>query len=241
MSYTVFIGRKLSSETQKWLVENNICFSEQPLIKVELSSPDLSFFNRIKNKNKNWVITSNWAAKWLVMYCSEIGFPASGSIYCLSEKQANMLSEISDEISISAEKNAKSLAELVSKNGHGKTNVYLRGNKSLNVFQSEIGKFNIRIVEVEVYRNIPLLQKISESFDAYLFFSPSGIESYMNAGNAIHSSAQIFAIGKTTGNFARTVFPNRVIESLVQEELGFVKFAISRIRKNRREPVKTEN
>ncbi len=76
------------------------------------------------------------------------------------------------EIVISKEKNANSLAELVNKNCIGKTVVYLKGDKSLNTLQTEIDSENIQLFETEVYRNLPVVQKLNTDFDAYLFFSP---------------------------------------------------------------------
>ncbi len=240
MSYSVFIGRKLNQETQTWLEENNISFSEQSLLEVEFLAPDLSFFNKTKNESKNWIITSNWAAKWLLNYNTEIGFQSTDVIYCISEKQLETLAGISVNVFVSEQKNAKSLAKLVRKKSDGKTTVYLNGNKSLNIFQNEVGQ-NIHIIETEVYRNIPVRQEIAGFFDAYLFFSPSGIESFIHSGNKIPDTALIFTIGQTTGHYAKSIFSNKVVESPIQKELEFVEFAVNQIEKYQRNRVKTEN
>ncbi len=191
--------------------------------------PDFSFFNQLENKDKSWIITSSWAAQWLKKYHAEIGFKSSDNVFCISEKQAGILSEITFKILISKEKNAKSVAELVNENGKGKTVVYLKGDKSLNVFQIE-NNFNIQLFETEVYRNLPVVQKVDADFDAYLFFSPSGIENFIEAGNSTSQSAQIFTIGKTTGNSAKQFFTNQVYESPVQDEFGFIEFTANRLK-----------
>ena len=85
------------------------------------------------------------------------------------------------------------------------------------------------LVEIEAYRNIPVKTKVNNDFNAYLFFSPSGIESFISAGSVIPSSAQVFVIGKTTGKVARKNFSNNVSESTFQSELIFVKSAVHKI------------
>lgn len=230
MINSIFIGRELNNETRNWLFENNISFTGKALIDVKYNPPDNTFFDRIKNETKIWVVTSAWSARWLKKFHSEIGFNSSESVYCISVKQAKILDGLPGEILKSKEKNVKSLFDLVSEKCQGKTIVYLCGDKSLNIIQNELQSSAIRYFETEVYRNIPVAQKIVKDFDAYLFFSPSGIESFISAGNIIHESAYIFTIGKTTGNFAQQVFSNPVLVSPVQEETGFVEFAVRQLK-----------
>ena len=230
MSYSIFIGRELSGETRKWLHSNNVAFTEKPLIKIEFLLPDFLFFNQLKNKEKSFVITSRWAAHWLKKYNSEIGIKSADSIFCISQKKADVLSELSNDIFISKEKNAKSLAELVNENCKEKAVVYLKGDKSLNTLQTEIDSEKIQLFKTEVYRNLPIAQKLSADFDAYLFFSPSGIESFIEAGNLIPASALVFTIGHTSGNRAKQIFTNQIIESPVQEEKAFVEFAVKELK-----------
>ena len=230
MSYSIFIGRELSDETRKRLQKNNVSFIDKPLIKVEYNLPDFLFFERLENKDKYWVITSGWAALWLKKYHTEIALDTLNSIYCLSKKQAEVLSEISNRIVISKDKNANSLAELVNKKCNGKTVIYLKGDKSLNTLQTEIDSENIQLFETEVYQNLQVVQKLNTDFDAYLFFSPSGIDSFIAAGNLISKSAIVFTIGHATGNRAEQVFSSQIIESPIQEEKAFVEFAVKELK-----------
>ena len=230
MNLSIFIGRELSDETKNWLRKNNVSFINKPLIKIEFLSPDFVFFDPIKQTEKNWAITSNQAAKWFKKHGTEIGLEITDSIFCISQKQAEKLSELSNDIFISRHRNANSLAELVNDKCVGKTVVYLKGDKSLNTLQSEIDIENIELLETEVYRNLPVIQKLDTDFDAYLFFSPSGIDSFIEAGNHISESAQIFTIGHATGNRAKQQFSNQIIESPIQEEKAFVEFAVKELK-----------
>ncbi|MBN2637197.1 MAG: uroporphyrinogen-III synthase [Prolixibacteraceae bacterium] len=232
MSYSIFIGRNLADETRNWLRDNNVSFTEKPLIRVEYHLPDFSFFNQLKKEERNWVITSNHVAHWLKKYNTEIEFNPCDTLFCLSQKQSEIVAEIADNIFISEQKNAMSVAELVNINCIGKSVIYLKGDKSLNTLQTEIDSVNIQLYETVVYRNIPVHQKITSNFDAYLFFSPSGIESFVEAGNTIQKSARIFTIGRTTQNKAKQIFSNQVSESPFQEETRFIEFAVNQLKKS---------
>ena len=230
MSYSIFIGRELSDETRNWLQKNHVSFTDKPLIEIEFLTPDFLLFDPIKQTEKNWAVTSNQAAKWVKIHCTEIGLKITDSIFCISKKQADKLSELSNDIFISKHRNANSLAELVNKKCNGKTVVYLKGDKSLSTFLNEIDSENIQLLETEVYRNLPVIQKLNTNFEAYLFFSPSGIDSFISAGNLISKSAHIFTIGQTTGKRAKQLFLNQIIESPIQEEKAFVEFALKELK-----------
>lgn len=230
MRNSIFIGREITDETRNWLQNNRVLFIDKPLIKIEYNLPDFSFFNGLKEEALSWVVTSKHAAHWLKNYYTQIGFYPNDTIFCLSQKQRDVLSGISQEILISNEKNANSLVQLVNEKRIGKSVIYLKGSKSLNILQTEIDSVNIQLFETEVYRNLPVIQKLNAHFDAYLFFSPSAIESFIAAGNTIPGSAQIFTIGKTTANKAKQFFMNQVFESPIQEEISFIAFAAKQLK-----------
>ncbi len=235
MNQTIFIGRKLTDSAKIVLKNNNISFEDRELIEIKLITPDISFFQTITEKRKNWVITSSWAAKWLKIHHSEIGFSDADSVFCLSAKQAEILKEISSRIFISEQQNAKSIAELVTQKNNDEAIIYLSGNKSLKVLENELHSKEFSFCKSVVYRNTPVIQKINSEFKAYLFFSPSGIESFIETGNLIPGSAVVFTIGKTTGSAAKKYFPNPVLESPVQEEVGFIEFALDKLKSKRKE------
>lgn len=231
MNETIFIGRKITDTAKILLLQNNIRFEVRQLIDIELNDPDLRFFQNLKEKHKSWVITSSYAAQWLKINFRAIGFSYDDTVFCLSAKQAEIISDFSIRILISDEPNAVSLAEKVKQKNTGEAIIYLSGNKSLPILANEFQSPDFEFHKTEVYKNIPAYQKITNEFAAYLFFSPSGIESFLSSGNKIKKSALIFAIGETTGMSARQHFINTVLESPVQEEVGFIEFAFNQIKK----------
>ncbi|HZL12036.1 MAG TPA: hypothetical protein VFC65_18790 [Prolixibacteraceae bacterium] len=69
---------------------------------------------------------------------------------------------------------------------------------------------------------------VSGTFDAYLFFSPSGIDSFKNSGNFPNPTSLLFANENSTARTAWRVFTNKVHTSPISEELSFVQYSIFR-------------
>lgn len=221
----LFIGRNISVATKSWLAAENIGFEEHPFIRIEFCEPDLSLFSSEEKKPKQFVVSSQWAAKWLVKYKTEIGFKNSDSILCLSEKQKEICYAISENIFVATHQNALSLAQLAVEINRGERVVYLHGNRSLDIFETEMKSLGIRVKKMEVYQNLPVLKTLSNTFHVYLFFSPGGVENFVTSGNMIPGTSVISAIGTTTSAACERLFDREIFISKKQEELAAVKFA----------------
>lgn len=225
MKSQLFIGRNISAETKSWLLNENIGFEEHALIQIVLNEPDYSLFSAIKNKPKQFVVSSQWAAKWLVNYYMEIEFNNEDSIICLSEKQREICTEITKNIFVANHQNANSLAQLTIEKNRGEQVVYLHGNLYLNVFGLKMKSLEYRFLQVEVYQNLQLLLKVGNTFDVYLFFSPSGVQNFYESDNLIPRSSAIATIGSTTAKACEKLFNREIFISEKQNELAAIKFA----------------
>jgi uroporphyrinogen-III synthase len=223
MQPSLFIGRNIGTETKLWLTAGNISFEEHPLIRIEFCKPPM--FSSVEKGPKHYVVSSQWAAKWLVKYKTKIDFESCSSILCLSEKQMEICKTISENIFVASKQNALSMAQLISEKNHGEQMVYLSGNLSLDTFELEMKSLGIVIQKIEVYRNKPVLKKLSNTFGVYLFFSPSGAENFVKSGNRIPRTSNIAAIGTTTANACERLFNREILISKKQEELAAVQFA----------------
>lgn len=229
MPQKLFIGRNISAETKLWLSSVNIDFEDHQLIKIESCEPDFAMFSSLENKPKMWMISSQWTAKWLIKYHNEIGFGKADSVICLSEKQKEICSGFTQNISVSNKKNIKSLAKLAFGKNNGEQMIYLHGNLSKNIFNTELKHPETNLKKVKVYRNLPVYKKMDEAFKCYLFFSPSGAISFVESGNKISRSAVIVAIGPTTAKACKEIFGREIFVSEKQDELAAVQFASTKI------------
>lgn len=233
---SLFIGGSLSAATRRWLRKQPIRFIEHPFIRIQFRKPDIRFLETIRDERVSLVVTSTYAAHWLVRFRKHFGSSSRHEIFCLSAKQRDILKKTRMNVRQAPESNTLSLAGLVAANYTGQNVVYLRGDKSLNDLYERLFAFGIRAYEMEVYKNTPIEKWINEAFDAYLFFSPAAIENYKASGNFPSPKGRIMTAGENTAWAAWKMFPNEVNVSTDQEELSFVKFSVDRIIKKLKEP-----
>lgn len=223
-----FIGEKLSAVTRQWLQKQHVQYIEQPFFRIEYKKPKLSFFETMTNTRKQWVITSVYAAHWLARFQSQVGLTASDRLYCWSEKQAEILKELNLPIFISSYSSISELAENVISQNQGDSVLFLHGDKLHSEINSVFSSFAIQYSEIEVYKNTPIEKIVNGMFDAYLFFSPSGIDNFKASGNFTDPRSLILANENSTARAAWRVFTNKVYLSPEQEELSFVQYSIAR-------------
>lgn len=226
-----FIGEKLSRVTRQWLQKQQIQFIEQPFFRIEYKKPNLNFFETMANSRKQWVVTSVYAAHWLDRFQSKIGMTPTDRLYCWSDKQAEILSKLNLPVFISPYSNSTELAAKVIDQNQGESVLFLHGDKLHNEITSVFTEFPLQYSEVEVYKNTPVEQFVSGIFDAYLFFSPSGIDNFKASGNFPNPSSVVLANENATAREAWRSFTNTVYLSPEKEELSFVQYAISRWKK----------
>jgi len=89
-----FIGEKLSAATRQWLQKQHVQFIEEPFLRTEYKKPNLSFFGTMANARKQWVISSVYAAHWLLRFGEQVGLTKSDRIYCWSDSHAEVLAKL---------------------------------------------------------------------------------------------------------------------------------------------------
>ena len=223
-----FIGEQLSAVTRQWLQKQHVQYIEQPFFRIEYKKPKLSFFETMTNTRKQWVVTSVYAAHWLARFQSQVGLTASDSLYCWSERQAEILKELNLPIFISSYSSISELAENVISQNQGDSVLFLHGDKLHSEINAVFSSFAIQYSEIEVYKNTPIEKIVNGIFDAYLFFSPSGIDNFKASGNFTDPRSLILANENSTARAAWRVFTNKVYLSPEQEELSFVQYSIAR-------------
>jgi len=223
-----FIGEKLSEKTRQWLQKQQIQYIEQPFLRTEYKKPDGSFFITVANQRKQWVVTSTYAAHWLVRFADQLGLTPADQIYCWSDMQAEIFQMLGLQIVVTSFSNSRELAQKVIGGNHGEYVLFLHGDKLHNEISSVFSNSGLPYSEFEVYKNTPIEKFVSGIFDAYLFFSPSGIDNFKASGNFPNPLSPILANGNSTAREAWRVFTNKVYLSPEPEELSFVQYSIAR-------------
>ena len=144
-------------------------------------------------------------------------------IHCVGRRTKKMIEQKLGKVTTVAP-SASALVEKL--NGEkGKIFTYFCGEQRLDTIPNALSKDNT-VQEVKVYKTMPSPVKIDDSFKAVLFFSPSGVQSFISE-NEIRPIA--ICIGDTTAKEAEAYFdtvkvskmPN--VESMISTANEFLK------------------
>ena len=123
--------------------------------------------------------------------------------YCVGNKTAEALKKLNLRV-VEIAHSAKELIEekLSIPELEEKRKLWLTGVKKTK--ESETCIRSKKADAIDVYLTIPNLKKISESFDAILFYSPQGIEYFLKS-NSIDKGVKVYCIGDTTAQKAESL------------------------------------
>src|SRR5690606_33023955 len=110
---------------------------------------------------------------------------------------------------LAMEEYAQRLAPIIQKDFSKEHIAFFAGNLSRNVLPDAMNQTNIDFDEYLVYQNEESSVKIEAKTDGILFFSPSGIKSYLKQNTITHQMC--FCIGTTTADALKGITENIVI------------------------------
>jgi uroporphyrinogen-III synthase len=220
--HKVLSTKKLDPSLIELAKENSIEVIEQEFISVtpiwnqETSDRILGFIN---DKKLNIALTSANAVDALnsYMHVSDIYYVVDWKIFCLSGKtkkaimnalllKKNIVGEASNATELASEIIAKGVKEIV----------FFCSNKRRDELPIALTNANIKVHEVVVYETTETPVTVANDFDAVLFFSPSGVQSFFSA-NELNEHSVCFAIGRTTATSIATFTQNRIINSVAPD------------------------
>jgi len=111
--------------------------------------------------------------------------------------------------------NASLLADEIIKSGINEI-IFFCGDKRRDELPLKLKEAGIIVHEVTLYETIGTPVSLDNDFDAVVFFSPSGVQSFF-AANELKTGAVCFAIGPTTANSIRSFASNKVVSGLIPE------------------------
>ena len=205
------VSTKKLSDAQKKLVSNTVEIQDSDFIKIRFNrlSPKL-----MESKHDNVVITSQKAVESVLNSFTkeEMNF---GSIFCVGRRTKKLIENRIGKVTHVA-RNAEKLASYLVDNLENKKVTYFCSNKRLDVIPLELSKKNFTVEEVEAYNTTLSSTKVDDDVKAILFYSPSGVESYMQ--NNTTDGKIAFCIGETTAKEARNYFKEVKVADLPSVE-----------------------
>jgi uroporphyrinogen-III synthase len=229
--YKVLSTRKLEPSLIEQAKKNDIEIIEQDFISVkpiwnqETFDKILGFIN---NKTLNIALTSANAVDALnsYMHVSDTYYVVDWNIFCLSGKtrQAVMNALLLKKNILGEASNATELAtKIISRDV--KEIVFFCSDKRRDELPAALKNANIQVHEVVVYETTDTPVTVTNDFDAVLFFSPSGVQSFFSA-NELNKDSVCFAIGRTTATSIATFTQKKIITSIAPDPKMIVKDVI---------------
>lgn len=196
------LSTKILKPSQKELFLNSgLSLVEYDAIKIEFLDTKIPF------EYQNYIFTSKNAVKVFLRQINE-SQKKKIQTFCVGEKTKALLEDNGLNVVETAEY-ATALAAIIVKNYKEETFLFLCGNKRRDVLPVTMTENNIQFKELNVYRTILCPKAFHRDFDGILFFSPSGIQSYLSE-NTIGNSI-LFCIGETTAAEAQKHSKNIIV------------------------------
>lgn len=157
--------------------------------------------------NNNLIFTSQNAVN-AVLKRDDLKELKSKNVFCVGLKTKSLLEENGFNV-VAHTGYAADLAEIISLIYNKESYTFFTGNLRRDVLPNILKENRITCNEIEVYETILTSKKITEKVDGILFFSPSGVESYLKL-NTIKEE-MCFCIGETTAE----ALENKKIKNIV--------------------------
>ncbi|UJH90011.1 uroporphyrinogen-III synthase [Antarcticibacterium sp. 1MA-6-2] len=190
---TVLSTKKLTPSQKQLLLNSGLGFVEYDAIIIDI----LNFTAEI-NPGDNLIITSKNAVKALLKKKSPDEL-TDVKFFCVGEKTSELLESRGFGISEMANYGVD-LAHIIISNYSKSSFTYLCGSIRRDELPLILKDHQVDLKEVEVYSTSLNLQKFQQKFEAVLFFSPSGVESFCFSSELKNTTA--ICIGNTTASEA---------------------------------------
>ncbi|MCF6182073.1 hydroxymethylbilane synthase [Lutibacter sp.] len=206
----IFSTKTLSVEQTKEL-NSNIGISMSDFITIRNNR-----FKKIviKKPIENVIITSQNGVEALLYNFSKIELNFK-NIYCVGRRTKRLIEKKIGKVAHS-KNSAEKLANYLVENLKVKEITFFCGDKRREDLPTILNKNNIELNEVVCYQTVLTPKKVEDKYKGILFYSPSGIKSYLQKNTA--DSKIAFCIGETTANEAKKHFNSVEVSSIFTVE-----------------------
>ncbi|MEM8521111.1 uroporphyrinogen-III synthase [Flavobacterium sp. PL12] len=208
--------KTLLKDQKEALVNANFNVIEVDFIKTK-SNPF-----QINEINENLIFTSQNAVQSFLLDPKAEALK-SKNVFCVGLKTKIMLSESGYNV-VAYTGYAEDLAEIITLIYASESYTFFSGNLRRETLPKALKEAKIKFNEIQVYETTLTPQKIKTPVEAILFFSPSGIESYLKDNKIKNETC--FCIGTTTSSALEGITKNVIvatqptIEDVIEEVIA---------------------
>lgn len=193
---TVLSTKKLTETQKELLLNSGIGLVEYDAITIK----PVDF--GVEENVENAIITSQNAVKALVDKKVQIK-----NCFCVGEKTKQLLEANGYNVKLMADY-GKELAEIILQEFADESFTFFCGNLRRDEIPEMLKENKIKCTEVEVYETALKPKIFERKFDGVLFFSPSGIQSFVMQNDLKNTT--VFCVGTTTAGDAEK-YTNKII------------------------------
>ncbi|OIQ30997.1 MAG: hydroxymethylbilane synthase [Bacteroidetes bacterium MedPE-SWsnd-G2] len=203
---TNIYSTKVLTDDQLLKFNTNLKVKSKDFIKT---SPTRLNKSVIESELEHVVITSKNAVDALLSNFSadQLNFK---NIYCVGRRTKKLIQQRIGSV-VHSERNAQKLASYLESQLNKETVTFFCGNLRLDDLPNALKEAGNTVDEIEVYKTSHVNHNIDESIEGVMFFSPSGVKSYLETNTA---EATAYCIGETTATEARKQFENVLVSQL---------------------------
>ena len=134
-------------------------------------------------------------------------------IYCVGEQTKSVIEKLlAGVIIIGVADDAVHLSQKIISANNINEVYFFCGDKRRDTLSHLLAAYNITVHEIKVYTTTIFSHKLSHTYNAVLFFSPSAVQGFFTS-NTINEKTVLFAIGNTTANEIKRYTSNNIIIS----------------------------
>ncbi len=192
--------KTLAANQKQLLLDAGFAVEEADFIGISFKKADL---DEVKD---NLIFTSSNAVKAILSRETENlkGKPC----FCVGDKTQMILERNGFKVIATAD-NALALSRIILEQHAGETFTFFSGNLRLPELPGALDKAGIIWNEKQVYETTETPSHIKSKADGILFFSPSGVESFLSQNTLTHETC--FCIGNTTAKALQDITENIII------------------------------
>lgn len=207
--------KKLSTVQKDQLLQEGVCAVDYDAISItflDFKAPEVI---------DNAIFTSQQAVRSFLEKSQ--GVLSIKNCFCVGQKTKSLLEENGLKV-IEIGQNATELAQKIAKNYKNCVFYYFCGTIRREELPKALKSEKISLFEVKTYKTVLKTKKFDQNWDGILFFSPSGVASYISE-NKPQTNTRAFCIGQTTAASAKKHFksvvvaPTNTIESVLEKTI----------------------
>lgn len=215
---SILSTKKLSAAQKEIFQKASITFTDYDAIQIDF----IDFQKPVKTV-ENAIFTSKNAVKSVF---KDSAFAKSiQNCFCVGEKTAYLLLK-NGKKPIKTAENAAELADFIAKNHPEKEFYFFCSDKRREELPNILNAEKVTLNEIITYKTSLNVQQIDQDFDAVLFFSPSGIQSFVENNDL--SQKMAVCIGKTTASEAKKytdkieIASETTVESVIEKAVDII-------------------